>query len=208
MLTLEELKKYLEKEIKDCLELKKKGETKQPPRMHGRNRSMPGKEEAKKIIEELPAFKGKKITGLFGEEKKSKTKINPKEMELNLDLDEPEETEEGEEEAPEEIEELDEEGEEKLFDLEDEEEKAEESGETENEETKKFDENMEETKEFDEITGTMKKNKCINCKKEFNELIFCASCGNAFCDKCAKIKQKEGNKTKYVCPHCGFVTKK
>ncbi|MBU2099873.1 hypothetical protein KKB11_01425 [Candidatus Micrarchaeota archaeon] len=53
-----------------------------------------------------------------------------------------------------------------------------------------------------------KKGKCPNCKKEFNELIFCSKCGNAFCDKCAKTKQKTDKGTKYVCPSCGHPTKK
>ncbi|PIN99025.1 MAG: hypothetical protein COT90_01550 [Candidatus Diapherotrites archaeon CG10_big_fil_rev_8_21_14_0_10_31_34] len=66
----------------------------------------------------------------------------------------------------------------------------------------------EETPELDDSDETEKKGVCVNCKQEFNELIFCSKCGNAFCDKCAKIKHKEGTKTKYVCPHCGNVTKK
>jgi len=52
------------------------------------------------------------------------------------------------------------------------------------------------------------KGSCPNCKKSFNELVFCSKCGDAFCDNCAKIKQKTDKGTKYVCPNCGHVTKK
>ncbi len=64
------------------------------------------------------------------------------------------------------------------------------------------------TIESQKETEKKEKGKCINCGQQFNELIFCSKCGNAYCDKCTKIKHKEGNKTKYLCPHCGHVTKK
>ncbi|MEK6972423.1 MAG: hypothetical protein AABW72_00045 [archaeon] len=44
---------------------------------------------------------------------------------------------------------------------------------------------------------------CPNCEKPTEEVIYCSSCGAAFCDSCAKSKEKFPDKVKYVCPHCG-----
>jgi len=153
--------------------------------------------------EEITELKGTEIKGLFGDAEEKKGKIK-KTDEMKLDLDE----------MPE-MEELDEEGEERIFDLEKEEppfekrQVAKTKGKKEQELEKgkgKIQKNKKpKLEELEEESG---KGKCINCGKPFNELVFCSKCGNAFCDNCAKIKQKEGTKTKYVCPHCGYVTKK
>ena len=126
----------------------------------------------------MPELKGTDISGLFGDSKKTKPALGKKEMN-ELKLDLGE---------MEELEELGEEGEEEI--PEDEEEKEE----------------IPESDDSDKGTG--EKGTCINCKQEFNELIFCSKCGNAFCDKCAKTKQKTDKGTKYVCPSCGHPTKK
>jgi len=158
---------------------KEKTEEKTKIRKHEKRRKQKEEiEEETKI--DLTELKGTKISGLFGGGKKTKQGLGKKATnELNLNLDL---------EGMDELEELEgKEGEEEISELD-------EKDETEPEET---DENKKSGK------GT-----CINCKQKFNELIFCSKCGNAFCDKCAKIKHKEGTKTKYVCPHCGNVTKK
>ena len=47
------------------------------------------------------------------------------------------------------------------------------------------------------------KEECPNCEKQTDEVIYCSSCGAAFCDSCAKSKEKFTDKIKYTCPHCG-----
>jgi len=47
------------------------------------------------------------------------------------------------------------------------------------------------------------KEDCPNCEKPTDEVIYCSSCGAAFCDSCAKAKEKYPDKVKYTCPHCG-----
>ncbi|MDD5163659.1 MAG: hypothetical protein PHD95_05640 [Candidatus ainarchaeum sp.] len=69
----------------------------------------------------------------------------------------------------------------------------------------------EESKEFnlselgnEEETG---EEKCPNCGKTTEEIIFCPECGSAFCEQCAKI-ERIGSEKKIVCPKCGKTTKK
>jgi predicted RNA-binding Zn-ribbon protein involved in translation (DUF1610 family) len=88
----------------------------------------------------------------------------------------------------------------------------------ESDELKEFDENKEEesgeTEEENEfnLSGlgreeTQSEEKCPNCGKTAEEIIFCPECGSAFCEQCAKI-ERIGSEKKIVCPKCGKTTKK
>lgn len=55
-------------------------------------------------------------------------------------------------------------------------------------------------KEFEEEKQVQ---KCPHCKKETSEIIYCPECGEAYCEKCCKKKEKIAEKIKYYCPACG-----
>ena len=46
------------------------------------------------------------------------------------------------------------------------------------------------------------KNKCPGCGTKTNELVFCPSCGNAFCNHCAKKVDVQKEFVGYTCPKC------
>ena len=46
-------------------------------------------------------------------------------------------------------------------------------------------------------------NVCPRCGTRADELLYCPSCGEAFCDHCAKAVDTQGNTVKYTCPKCG-----
>ncbi len=50
--------------------------------------------------------------------------------------------------------------------------------------------------------------KCQHCGKESKKQVFCAECGEPFCEKCAKTTKQVGDKTEMQCPNCGAKTKK
>ncbi len=62
-------------------------------------------------------------------------------------------------------------------------------------------EELKELKEFSEKEP--EKNLCPSCGKKTEKIIYCPSCGNAFCLACAKDLEKGGGRMKYRCPKCG-----
>ncbi|MDD5148822.1 MAG: hypothetical protein PHH08_05155 [Candidatus ainarchaeum sp.] len=49
--------------------------------------------------------------------------------------------------------------------------------------------------------------KCPNCKRTAEEVLFCPECGAGFCEQCAKT-ERIGSEKKIVCPKCGKTIKK
>ena len=50
--------------------------------------------------------------------------------------------------------------------------------------------------------------KCPKCGAETERVVFCPECGTAFCEKCAKKVEVQGNVKTFVCPSCGKKIKK
>jgi len=46
------------------------------------------------------------------------------------------------------------------------------------------------------------KQKCPKCGNETDDIIFCPECGTAFCEKCAKAPEVQGNVKTFTCPNC------
>ncbi|HLC92707.1 MAG TPA: hypothetical protein VJH23_03295 [archaeon] len=87
------------------------------------------------------------------------------------------------------------------------------------------DKNVQKLAEMDEVSGLEKElsdddsdlverkidsdlNVCPRCGNRADELIYCPSCGEAFCDHCAKAVEAQGDSVKYTCPKCMNVFKK
>ncbi len=56
----------------------------------------------------------------------------------------------------------------------------------------------EDANELEEISDE-EESKCPKCGKKSDKIIFCAGCGIAYCEKCAKEKKGKN----YTCPECG-----
>lgn len=69
----------------------------------------------------------------------------------------------------------------------------------------------EESSELQELEGEAEMlgapKKCPNCKRPSNKAVYCPSCGNEFCDQCAKEKIVLIDQTKYICPVCSYEFK-
>lgn len=60
-------------------------------------------------------------------------------------------------------------------------------------------------RELKELGGGEKEEpieKCPNCKKETQLVLYCPNCGTGFCSKCASSFKKTGAQEYYVCPTC------
>jgi len=53
-----------------------------------------------------------------------------------------------------------------------------------------------------------KANVCPNCNNSSSNLVYCPSCGQAFCDHCAKGVEVGTETIKYTCPKCSYAFKK
>jgi len=53
-----------------------------------------------------------------------------------------------------------------------------------------------------------KANVCPNCNNSSSSLVYCPSCGQAFCDHCAKSVEVGTEAIKYTCPKCSYAFKK
>jgi len=51
-------------------------------------------------------------------------------------------------------------------------------------------------------------NTCPSCNNKAKNLLYCPSCGHAFCDHCAKKVEVLQEGVKYTCPKCSFEFKK
>jgi len=51
-------------------------------------------------------------------------------------------------------------------------------------------------------------NKCPRCATTTKEFIYCPSCGDAFCNHCAKAVEPQAQSVRYTCPSCGNMFRK
>ncbi len=49
--------------------------------------------------------------------------------------------------------------------------------------------------------------KCPNCKRTTEKILYCPECGTGFCSQCAKSFKKQGNDEFYQCPSCEAYVK-